>query len=287
MKELPKGVFNNNSKLISIVLQKNYIQDLEGVFERAKSLKAVNLRFNRIQIITDRTFAHCYALRMVNLEKNRLKTIHSNAFLTNPVLYNLDLTSNLELSNLTLSFMMLSKLTDDETFIFSLGRTALVLLDFSDSLIRKVVNLRFGQSNLTSLEVKAPVNVSLNINIGSSKALSESTFRKLLSIPSIVILFADDNPVLNKFNFSSIQNSSVEILSLGHCNLTSLSLIEVLESFHKLNTLIIQGNQRFKTCRQLIGDFDGVVSDQTTQIVYHGRRIECFDSFLQLKTRFK
>lgn len=279
--KLQAGIFSR-TKLVQVELTKNKLVDIEGVFTGLSTIKAITLGANLIETITQWTFAFCYNLRQITLDRNRLVTIAFNAFEHHLQLHRIVFSENPTLKNLTLNFIVLKPLQEDERLEVGLQMSSLRYLDISNSFLLKNLTISMQDSDLSDLVIKMP-NTPLIVLASRGNPLSQEVFHRLVSLPSLTSLAVAESPTLNGFYYNKVEESDVEHLELSCPNMSGTSLLDIFRHLKKLKLINLYDPLSHEVfCRRLIGDFSyQQVDDKTMPEIFwfNNRKIECFDFY--------
>ncbi|GBM46586.1 Protein slit [Araneus ventricosus] len=176
-------VFNYNYRLKSIIISQNRLETVENLFRGLEDLRNVDLKYNRLKVITETDFSTTISMRSLHLSNNSIHRIDSNAFRNMAELKHL----SLEFNNLTT--LNGSLRSSRELEALKLHNNQLNEIGPSDmSNLKKLVRLNLSFNKLTNVH-KAFKNLIdlkfLNLNNNKLTTISKSTFPPRLNIEKI------------------------------------------------------------------------------------------------------
>ncbi|XP_013412111.1 LOW QUALITY PROTEIN: leucine-rich repeat-containing protein 15-like [Lingula anatina] len=140
LEKLPRGMFRGARSLQAITLANNALVDVEGLFRGLRRITILNLKYNNLQTITEKTFIENIRLRYLDLSHNDISAIDSNAF------RNLRRLRYLKLNN--------NPLTDLMSLKFDSSKLSLIDLEFCqlgqvvEGLPKSLQDIRMGHNNI-------------------------------------------------------------------------------------------------------------------------------------------
>ncbi|KAF8778859.1 Protein toll like protein [Argiope bruennichi] len=178
-------VFSYNYRLESIMLSSNNLHSVENIFHGLGYLKSLDLRYNKLRVITETDFSTTLSMQSLQLTKNNIYRIDSNAFLNLAELRNLSLDYN------KLMVLNGSLRNTPELQTLSLHHNRLQVIDASEmSNLKKLKILNLSYNNLTNVH-KAFENLAqlefLNMNNNKLTTISRSTFPPRISIKKLFV----------------------------------------------------------------------------------------------------
>ncbi|CAK1584825.1 unnamed protein product [Parnassius mnemosyne] len=235
--------------LTKLILHHNKIETLNMMLINLKSLKELDMSFNKLKKIAGYETNRLFSLEILNMSHNAIEILESNCFNQAPNLKIVDFSNNRIMSTIEVKMFI--------------NNAKLQYLNLYNNKVKKIEDGSFEKSNLTYInlennfisgEITNTTFVGLseikylclyNQNITALKSKAFTWMRMLanlnLSVNSIQYI---DKDSFNEMN-------SLHVLDLSHNNISSSVDVEnLMHSLSKLRTLSLGGNPL--SCKEIV-----------------------------------